>query len=855
MNRLEWERIEEIVDETLDMPKKLRRDYISEICKDKPAIKKEVLELLDSIEKGKLFSDSQPDPKNNLMQNMLDGMNKSRLHENLIGKTIGSYRLVKLIGSGGMGAVFQGERADGLFEHSVAIKIIRRDFTDSETRNHFENERRILAKLTHEGIAQLYDGGVTDEGRPYLIMEYVEGIPIDQYCNDNRLNIDQRLNLFRSVCQAVQYAHSNLIIHRDLKPENILVKKNGIVKILDFGIAQFSEVQNAASSPRFLSLNNAAPEQLTGDMVTTASDIYSLGILLHNLMVGCHPYKLTYQNMNDHVEVIKENLAKKSSVRFQQLPHEQQKEIAENRNLSIRSMVKSLSGDLDSILQKTLQFLPGQRYASAGELQNDIHLHLLDFPVSTRSGNQYYRFLKFFNRNKKATLFLAAILLLITGFSIFHTTQIGIERNEAQMEAARADEVTSFLVDLFDSSHPTYAPGEEITAEDLLEQGLERTDQISDLPVKSEILATIGQAYTQLGEHDTGREIFHQAIDLNQSIYERESIETADVMLDLGINYATTWDWDLSLPYLKEAYEIYTDHLEPDHPNVVKSAIRLAKTLSHTAEPDSALKLADSYIESIEDGYREHDREFLTDNLYYAYILARAEEIDRAEAIYLDLIERYEQLNDTLNFSVVVSHNNLGGIYNEKEKYRKSVQYYSKSLDITNYTYGPDHPYTLTVRRNLTNPISELGWHEEQLALIQELIPLTKNRYGWENWRTGFEIARYGRFSLQKNDYAKADSLFQETYSIYNSVLDPGHFLIARTEAYLTLTNRLLGNHETADSLYNRHMANLNERDSNFSNAQIRRLQSLIDAYKEANGDFEKEIETYQSMIAAGDGR
>lgn len=855
MKRSDWELIENIVDKALDMSKQHRREYISEICKDKPVIKKEALELLESIEKGDLFPGDQSDPKFDLIQNMLDGMNHSELHQSLIGKKVGSYRLVKLIGSGGMGAVFLGERADGLFDHTVAVKIIRRDFTDDSVRHHFDNERRILAKLTHEGIAQLYDGGVTDEGRPYLIMEYVNGTPIIQYCNENRLTIKQRLELFRAVCKAVHYAHSKLIIHRDLKPVNILVKENNKIKILDFGIARFLEDQNLAEPPRFLSPNYASPEQLTENLVSTASDIYNLGLLLHRLLAGFHPYEINGLDLSEQLEVINENLSKKPSERLQVLSRENREEIAEQRKTSIRSLEKSLSGDLDSILLKSLKFNSDQRYVSAGDLQNDIHNFIKNLPVSTLADNKFYRFSKLLKRNRIAFGSIAIILFLITGFALFHTNQIATERTQAQLEADKAEEITSFLVELFDSSNPTYAPGEVITAEDLLEQGLERADQITELPVKSGLLATIGKAYKRLGEYDTGREIIRRAIDLNQSIYGRESVETADVIFDLGLNYAVEHDWYPSFPYLSEAYEIYTDHLEPDHSNVVKSALWLAMALRHTGQPDSALKLADSHFEAIEHDYSEHDSELLSALFNYAYVLRGAGEIDRSEAVYLDLIERYVQSNDTLNHSLAAAHNNLGSIYYEKEKYRKSEQHYRKSFYTTNYIYGPDHLLTLRVRANITSPVSKLGRYDEVASIMQENIALYKDRYGRDHWRTGSAIESYGRFSLHRNDDAKADSLFQETHSIYKSVLDPDHFWVARTEGFLTLTNRLLGNHKTADSLYKRHMTVLNDQQTNFTDNQIGRLRTLINVYKEANGDFDEEISNYQSLLPEGNGQ
>jgi len=849
MKRFEWEMIEKIVDKALDMSKDQRRDYIATICKDKPVIKKEALELLESIEKNDLFPDDTSDPKFDIIQNLLEGLNYSELHRNMIGKKIGSYQLEKLLGSGGMGAVFLGERSDGLFEHSVAIKVIRRDFTGKEIKTHFDNERQILAKLTHEGIAQLYDGGVTDEGWPYLVMEYVEGTPIDIYCDENRLTVNQRLEIFKSVCKAVQYAHSNLIIHRDLKPENILVKKNGKIKILDFGIALFQDDKEITSLRRFLSVKYASPEQLLGKTVSTSSDIYSLGLLLHNLLAGCHPYEINDKVVSDQIQVIKKSQDVKPSERFRKLPADTQKTISGKRRKTTRLLRKKLEGDLDAILQKTLRYLPAQRYTSAGELQKDLQLNLQDLPTGPLSDSKYYRFSKLLKRNKKAFVSLVVLLILFTGSILFHTHQIDMKRAEAQFEAAKAEEVTSFLIELFDSGKPSNTAGEDITAAELLEQGVSRADRLTNMPLKTELLSTIGRAYTRMGDYETGRELYHRAIELNQSIYGPDVVETADAIYKLGTNYSASFNWDLSLPYLTEAYEIYINQLEPDHPKIARAGFQLAMALRHTGQPDSAMVLAEKSYESIRNNYTEGDPELLSALSDYAYVLRGAGEYERTEEIYLNLIDRYYHAGDTLNQTLATIYNNLGSLYNVLEKYHTSYQYYYRSLGIMNEIRGPDHPLTMRIRSNMLSPLYFQGRFDEMAQLSEVIISLNMDKYGRNHWRTGSSIESYGIHSIYRDNYSKADSLFRIAHDIYKTVLDPDHFWTARTEGFMALSNRLLGNDEIADSLYNRHISIFKEQQSEFNSNNISRIQTLIDTYKELDGDFEEEIVMYRSLI------
>ena len=376
MNPEHWEDVKQIVDTCLDLDPRARDAHLAALCAADPALRAEVESLLAAYDEADDFMDTPA--------------LESNPQAPIAGERIGNYELRELIGEGGMGAVYRAVRSSD-FQKQVAIKLVKRGMDTESILRRFRHERQILARLEHPLIARLLDGGATADGRPYLVMEYIDGTPITDYCDENKLSVPERLELFRTVCSAVQFAHQNLIVHRDLKPSNILVTADGTPKLLDFGIAKLLDPEPDATltSVRMMTPECASPEQVRGEPVTTASDIYALGVLLYQVLTGERPYRITTRTQEEISRVVcGTEPARPSAVR------------------------RSLSADLDNIVLKAMHKEAARRYVSVEQLSEDLRRSLAGLPVMARKDTFSYRASKFLQRHKTASI--AALLLLLS---------------------------------------------------------------------------------------------------------------------------------------------------------------------------------------------------------------------------------------------------------------------------------------------------------------------------------------------------------------------------------------------------------------------------------------------------------
>ncbi|MDZ7682274.1 MAG: serine/threonine-protein kinase [Fodinibius sp.] len=386
MDKRQWTKINRIVDTALDLNREERATYIKNECEDE-ALRRKVIELLDSIEQSKteqFLEGTQAFP-----QNLTEDLRQTSAETNssLLDKTIGNYKITALLGHGGMGSVFKAVRADGAYDSPIALKILRQGMDTPSNVSRFERERNILSKLDHPNIARLLDGGITENGLPYLVMEYVDGIPLHTYCEDHHLSIHDRISLFKEICAAVQHAQNNAIIHRDLKPSNILITNDGTVKVLDFGIAKLLKEDPEAvrlqtrTGDRILTLGYAAPEQLNAKPITAATDAYVLGILLYELLTGVSPLDIKKKGVTEIENTIRTKTPVKPSQRIQQLSESEKTKIAEERGCSVKALQRKLRGDIDAIVMKALRKEPQSRYRSAEQLLEDLNRWDENLPI------------------------------------------------------------------------------------------------------------------------------------------------------------------------------------------------------------------------------------------------------------------------------------------------------------------------------------------------------------------------------------------------------------------------------------------------------------------------------------------
>jgi eukaryotic-like serine/threonine-protein kinase len=482
-----------------------------------------------------------------------------------VGARLGAFMLVKEIGRGGMGTVYLGERADGQVQQQVAIKVLHARNLDDNTRARFQREREILAAFDHPGIARLLDVGESESGEPYYVMEYLRGLPIDAHCDQHRLSIRERLQLFRSICDAVQYAHGKLILHRDIKPSNIIVDAAGVPKLIDFGIAKpihlldAESVKETATQQRFFSPVNAAPEQIRGESVSVACDVYQLGTLLHELLCGRPIFDLrtsTAAELEQKICTIippppSDAAAAASAITLQA------------RGVhSGQALARVLRGDLDAIVQRAIRKEPHLRYGSAEQLSQDIERYLQDQPVLGRRGNRAYRLSRFAKRNWRGlglALVAAIAVGVFTALLVRQTEQTAAERDRAVEASERAKEVTAFLMEIFELGNPIELQRPDAPIRLVLERGRQLlNERLEKAPLmRAELSATLANIYMSLDDTETAGELSLQAANLRESMIDTDPLGLARQLQAAGTMLLINNRYDDSRAALQRAMLIF----------------------------------------------------------------------------------------------------------------------------------------------------------------------------------------------------------------------------------------------------------------------------------------------------------
>ncbi|HYH46558.1 MAG TPA: serine/threonine-protein kinase, partial [Thermoanaerobaculia bacterium] len=546
-HRQRWSEVKSLLAEALEVPPDERPAFFARLNAE-PALVAEVEELLalgpraDGFIDEPLFSFGQPAPA---LQ---------------AGSRLGPWRLLRPLGQGGMGTVYLAERADGAFELTVAVKLLKIGLDSAELISRFEAERHILARLIHPNIARLLDGGTSDDGRPYLVMEHVEGEPIDQYCDRHRLPTRARLELFRDVCSAVQLAHQNLVVHRDLKPANILVTAEGTVKLLDFGIAKLLAPHpadaEAATAPTLAQLGGApltpryaSPEQVRGEPITTASDVYSLGVVLYELLTGHRPYRFETLSPAEVERVVCGERPPRPSTAVRRSKEVLTAEggrllltpdaVAGVREGDATRLSRRLSGDLDTILLTALSKEPERRFASAEQLADDLRLYLAGLPIRSRPDTFGYRTRKFLARHAFGVTAAGAVLALLVAFAgamTWQRAEIAARGREVAQERDRAEAIKDFLLELIGQTDPRLAKGEDITIRQALDQRAGSLAEETDLApaTRADLLDALGVSYRSLGRSEEAAPLLRQALALRQQELGSEHVLVAESLHNLA---------------------------------------------------------------------------------------------------------------------------------------------------------------------------------------------------------------------------------------------------------------------------------------------------------------------------------
>lgn len=788
-----WQQIDALFGEALDLAPAERLRWLDQRCAGDPDLRARVQALLEAAGQAGDFLERPAETYlGEETAKALRSGSRDRSVEpepTRTGERVGPYRVLHEVGTGGMATVYLADRADGQFDQRVALKFLRRGF-EPELVRRFLAERQILSSLNHPNIAGLIDGGTTADGQPWLAMEYVDGKPITDYCDAHQCSIELRLRLFLEVAKAIQYAHTNLIVHRDIKPSNVLVTGDGQVKLLDFGIAKLLDPDAfPADTPvtrtgwRPLTPEYASPEQVRGDPITTASDVYQLGMVLYRLLTGARPYSVKGLSGSSLEEAVSRTQPTPPSDAARSGATER----ALARGISPDRLARKLRGDLDTILLQALRKEPERRYVSAQAMAEDIERYLAGRPIAARRDSKGYRLGKFLQRNRWVAPTAVTAFVLIgayIGTLIRHGNQLERERNLARAEAAKAQEVTRFLVELFsspDSDDRGLGEGRrDITVRQALLEGVERYgSELADYPaIKAQLFSSIADVLHDLDATNEALALRTEVLELERALYGDASAAYHESSWQVAeLTGFTNRDSALILfqQHLELSRRLYGDTsaatgralqsigmLEVGRGRLPQGTALLEEAIAVLRAADSVppLLLVNSYG-NLSDAY---------------HLLERPDDaLATARSGYDVAVEAYGPGHSLTAWMVKQVAEGL----QLTDHLEESAEYYRRALAILDRELGPAHSRTIGARNDYAITLIHMGAYAEAEAVHRALLAARKERFGPNSEAVAGSLQNLAVAIKYQDRLGEADSLLQQASAMYRSVMPPGHFYIA----------------------------------------------------------------------------
>lgn len=719
---------------------------------------------------------------------VIPGAAEAAQADDLIGALLGSYRIESRLASGGMGTVYLASRADDQFEKQVAVKVVKRGMDSEEIVRRFRRERQTLAALNHPSIARLLDGGVTAEGRPYLVMEYVPGLPIDMYCDEHRLSMVERLRLFLRVCDAVRYAHQSLVVHRDLKPGNILVTADGTPKLLDFGIAKLLSPEHAGDQTiveeKRLTPEYASPEQVAGGAITTATDVYSLGVILYELLTGHRPYRFETRTTAEFERVICREAPPAPSAAVARVETRAETgrapsgrkitpgEVGRARESSPGRLRRRLRGDLDTIVLAAMHKEPSRRYSSAEALAEDIRRHLAGLPIGARKDTPAYLLRKFAGRHKVGVSIAAGVVLLLAGTAVVLNVQnlrIRYQRDEAYDARDQAEAITQFLQGVLSSADPNVA-GRDTTIGSVLERaGAGAEVDFADRPATlAAVRSALGRAYLGLEMFDEAERELRAAYDIRLRIKGPDHHDTAEAMMDLAALRKEQGRHDEAERLLLGALRLHV--LLRGEENL--DTARVWNDLGGTYRAMGKFELASEAhrralaIREKLGGRRSLEVAESLNNLAIVAMAWRSD-YEEAQSLLNEALEIRRALLRPGHPLVIQSLQNVGVLHASRGDYAAGVRLLREAADAQRRVLGENSPsYGLTLK-SLGSALEASGAHAEALPHLEAALRIQRERLGETDERTLATQAVLGQCLLSlgrtQDGIAQFEDLFART--------------------------------------------------------------------------------------------
>ncbi len=826
-----WQRIDALLEAALDRDPAERSDFLEQACDD-PALRHTVDALLAAEVKLGGFLEAPAV--------VAGGAVTAKA-----GDTIGPYRIDREIDHGGMGTVYLASRADDAFKRQVAIKLLNPGMASANLVRRFRSERQILASLDHPYIARLFEGGTSSDGRPYLVMEYVDGLPVDEYCDRERLTVVQRLGLFRKICSAVHYAHQNLVVHRDIKPSNILVTAGGEPRLLDFGIAKLLDpegfpytVDVTVTGLRPMTPHYASPEQIRGEPITTASDVYSLGVLLYKLLAGRLPFQLAGLPPREVERVLSEEepprlssvcaplahhgsacapLARHGSACAPLARHGSACAPSARRTVSDaepagRQLRRRLAGDLDNIVLMALRKEPARRYGSVEQLSEDLRRHLEGLPVTARQNTFTYQLGTFVRRHKLAVAVAGVILALVVAFAVAmaqQAAQTARQRDRVELERDKAELVSAFLVDLFEIADPGEAKGNTITAREILDQAADQVRrEFGDQPeVQARLLDAIGTVYLNLGLYDRSAPLLEQALATRETELGERHLDVAESLVQTALLYRHQVRYAEAEALYRRALAIREAALRPDHPEVaevLKEMAILHRQQSRYAEAEGLLFRALAIFR--QELGEEHASVARCLRVMGGVRMGQGR-YDEAEGFLKEALAIDERIYGELHWQTAISLYDLGTLSAGQAEYAEAESYFRRALPIQAKILTEGHPRVADIYVGLGYVLKVRGRYAEAESQYRRALEIYEQAFGGDHSRVANCLFELGDVLSQQDRIVEAEPLLARSVAIREKILGRSHHSTAESLLGLAMVHAKQGRPDEAERLFGRAFA------------------------------------------------
>lgn len=724
--------VEQLYHAALEISPSERDTFLEKACSGDERLLQDVQSLIHHDEQAQSFLESPP------VEVIANASSTAGLEPGLLFEH--NFRLVRKLGEGGMGQVWLTEQTSPV-RRQVALKLIKSGMYDAAVIQRFQVERQSLAIMDHPTIAKVFDAGTTDQGQPYFVMEYVPGLPITAYCDQKKLTIKQRIELFIQACEGVQHAHQKAIIHRDLKPANILVIEiddKPVPRIIDFGLAKaiktssdgeslFTQVSQLIGTPAYMS-----PEQADSSRdIDTRTDVYSLGAVLYVLLTGELPLDMRQWKVQplEMLQKLREEDPPSPSVKVSS--YRESSATAEARGTQPAQLANLLRGDLDWITLRALEKDRERRYASPSELAADLRRHLSHEPVLARPASVGYRVRKYIRRNRMAVAGASTLILLLWGFVAVQTSEL----RRITRERDRANRITNFMTDMFKVTNPSEARGKTITVREILDKASQDIEAglTRDPDLQAQMMDVMGQVYDSLGLYTRAQTLLQRAVDVRTQVLGAENHDTLRSMSNLYRTLDHEGHYAEAETLVRKTLDVERRVLGPEHPDTVRSTNDLGICLTRDGRFADAEKLLREALDTRRRVLGAEHPQTLVSMSNLAAVLADERQFTEAEKLLRQTVEVKRRVLGVEHPDTIVSLNNLASVLNSEGKYAEADRLFQEALDTRRRVLGAEHPQTLLSMTNLADTLTKMGQYEEAENMLKQTLEIQRRVLGPEH--------------------------------------------------------------------------------------------------------------------------